>query len=905
MMQQRRARLLGRAIAVLILLPLGWLVMSSSSAAAPVPLHCQVNWKNVNGGSWSTDSDWSTGAPPTAQQNACITGALKAPVVLSGTATAHSLTIGGPFGTAELELNGAALTLGVSSTIAPSGVVVVTGVATKLQLADHGVLTNHGTLTLHYEGLQLEGNLTNAPGGKLYLYGTAGWSKPSGAGTLDLVGPGTFENRGAVWIQQGGGIEAPYGSGSGAVIDNAAGFIANAGNINVGPGATFVENGGEVIGSGTGNYNRVEVSGGTLDLVGEGASTFQLTGASKIEGTVAPDQVLVTFSSPYLATVGSLINEGVIATQYAGSTLTVPSGSTLYNAGTVLAVHANSLNIAGHMVNEDSGTIDVAGGTFGLVGKAVLVNHGTISVTGSGSFVVPEVNTAPATFSNASGSITNEGQFQVVNGTFVEGSGTETGTPVQLGGSAALDLAGAGASSFEFNGGRLEGDIAKHQTVTMIGDVTAPANFTNFGTLTARSVNIELPPGGTLTNRGIFNSPPNTQELVLDGNLVNAPGATINMNGAGGYGGDIYLGREGTSIYNRGTMEMASAFVGLLSPHQGFYNTGTILFGVTGGGWGGFGLHSEIQATGGYGEVILDGIIDPVFSDATEPAAPWPTTTKTITYQMVGGGGGNSGVFNISCAASMGGHWSLSCPNPHRPIAQGGDSGQAILTATSSTTLDPTVTTLVSTEPIAGYGRAFTSHYGQSVTMTSTVTQEHGAHPTGSVTFYDVTGLAEGINVLGTVNLANIGGVAMARLTTRSLAVGGHDIVAFYNGDAHSLPGTSKDYTQQVAPDATSVQLQTGPAPSFGHLATLRAIVGLNLRGPLVPTGDVVFYGQGGGQYLGSVPVTTVRGLTFAVLKTSAILPGADNVVAIYLGDANYVSATSPSVNYVATGPSA
>jgi len=52
------------------------------------------------------------------------------------------------------------------------------------------------------------------------------------------------------------------------------------------------------------------------------------------------------------------------------------------------------------------------------------------------------------------------------------------------------------------------------------------------------------------------------------------------------------------------------------------------------------------------------------------------------------------------------------------------------------------VTTLVSTEPIAGYGRAFTSHYGQSVTLTSTVTQEHGAHPTGSVTFYDVTGLA-------------------------------------------------------------------------------------------------------------------------------------------------------------------
>jgi hypothetical protein len=60
--------------------------------------------------------------------------------------------------------------------------------------------------------------------------------------------------------------------------------------------------------------------------------------------------------------------------------------------------------------------------------------------------------------------------------------------------------------------------------------------------------------------------------------------------------------------------------------------------------------------------------------------------------------------------------------------------------------------------------------------------------------------------------------------TTRSLGVGPHDIVAIYTGDRHSLASTSKDYTQQVAADATSVHPQTGPETPFGTLTTLRAV---------------------------------------------------------------------------------
>jgi hypothetical protein len=813
--------------------------------------------------------------------------------------------LGGASAPAELELDGAMLTLRANSEVLGSGAAVVEGRTSTLVVTAPAVLTNHGALTVAYAGLQLEGDLTNAPDGSVNFLGSQGWEEPGNAGALNLVGASTFKNEGDVWLDESGSIQAPYAGTTGAVIDNAGGTIHNAGNIRVDDGGTFIEGNGDVVGSDTGNYYVVQVDGGALVLAGEGRASFQVAGATKISGTIAPNQVLVTISSQSLATVGSLINEGTIATQYAVATLTVPAGATLYNVGTILAVHGNTLNIAGHVDNEAAGNIDAAGGTFALEGSSSLTNHGTISVTGSGNFDAPEVDTSGSTFDNAGGRIVDDGMFQVVNGTFIEGAGTEAGNPVHLSGNGVLDLRGRGASSFEFDGGRIEGDIAKDQSVSMVGPSTlmAPAKFTNFGTLTARSVNIVLPPGGTFTNEGTLNSPPTTQELVLYGNLVNGPGAVFNMNGAGGYGGNLYLLRPGTAFYNRGTLEMAGAFVDLEGVDQTFDNTGTVVFGVVGGGWGGFGLHSGIQATAGGADIILDGVIDPIFNDGTEPAPPWPSTAKTITYQVMGGSGGSRNVFNVSCDASVGGHWSLSCKEVRRSAAQGGSDGSATLVANSASTLDPTVATLVSSEPIAGYGRAFTSHYGQLVTLTATVRQERGREPTGPVILYDVTGTSEGINVLGQVQLSNVAGVATAKLTTTSLAVGAHDIVAYYPGDSSSLASTSKDYSQQVAADATEVQLRPVPSLPFGHPALLRAVVMANLIGPRMPTGQVVFLAQGGTQYLGTAPLSTVGRVSEAVLFTTGLAPGTSNITAIYVGDTNYVSSTSATVTVVVQPP--
>src|SRR5271170_2114037 len=112
MARQDRFRSLGKVFVALALLSLGWPASVVSAASVPAGPPCAVSWKNAAGGDWSNGRNWSTGAPPTHQQTACITIGLSAPVVLSSAGTARSLTVGGQTGTTELELSGATLALG-------------------------------------------------------------------------------------------------------------------------------------------------------------------------------------------------------------------------------------------------------------------------------------------------------------------------------------------------------------------------------------------------------------------------------------------------------------------------------------------------------------------------------------------------------------------------------------------------------------------------------------------------------------------------------------------------------------------------------------------------------------------------------------------------------------------------
>jgi hypothetical protein len=169
------------------------------------------------------------------------------------------------------------------------------------------------------------------------------------------------------------------------------------------------------------------------------------------------------------------------------------------------------------------------------------------------------------------------------------------------------------------------------------------------------------------------------------------------------------------------------------------------------------------------------------------------------------------------------------------------------------------------------------SLFGQTVTLTASVTPKGPSPPTGAVAFYD------GSASLGTGQMS--GGVAS--LSTSALVVGANSITASYSGDASYGASTSPAVSQvvNVSPSATS--LASSPNPSLsGEAVTFTATVSPSAGG--TPTGKVVF--KNGAATLGTAALAAG-----AANYTTAKLPlGSNSITAVYDGDGNYRGSTSP-----------
>jgi hypothetical protein len=172
------------------------------------------------------------------------------------------------------------------------------------------------------------------------------------------------------------------------------------------------------------------------------------------------------------------------------------------------------------------------------------------------------------------------------------------------------------------------------------------------------------------------------------------------------------------------------------------------------------------------------------------------------------------------------------------------------------------------------------------------VTSSATGTPTGTVTFQD------GASALGPGTLS--GGTAT--FTTSGLGAGAHSITAIYGGDANFAGSTSPILTQTINKTASSASVATSSNnPSIiGTAVTLTASVTSPVTGTL--TGTVTF--QDGASALGT---GTLSGGT-ATFTTSGLTAGTHSITAIYGGDANFASSTSPAlmqtVNKVASSTS-
>ncbi len=172
------------------------------------------------------------------------------------------------------------------------------------------------------------------------------------------------------------------------------------------------------------------------------------------------------------------------------------------------------------------------------------------------------------------------------------------------------------------------------------------------------------------------------------------------------------------------------------------------------------------------------------------------------------------------------------------------------------------------------------SNYGQSVTLTATVTSTSGT-PTGTVIFYD------GSTTLGSATLAS----GSTTLSTSSLPAGSNSITASYQGSSSFAPSTSAALTQVVNGAATTTSLVSSLNPSnSGQSVTFTAAVSSSSG---TPTGTVIFYDSS--TAIGSATLASGS----AAISTSSLAAGSHSITAAYQGSGGFAPSTSAVLTQV------
>src|SRR5467141_854501 len=257
---------------------------------------------------------------------------------------------------------------------------------------------------------------------------------------------------------------------------------------------------------------------------------------------------------------------------------------------------------------------------------------------------------------------------------------------------------------------------------------------------------------------------------------------------------------------------------------------------------------------------------------ATVTSSATGTPTGTVTFQdgatALGTGTLSGGTATFTTSVLGAGAHSITA-------IYGGD---ASFTISTSPILTQTInSTATSSSVVASSNNP--SMIGTAVTLTATVTSPVTGPLTGTVSFQD------GASALGTGTLS--GGTAT--FTTSGLTAGTHSITAIYGGDPNFAGSTSPALMQTVNKAANSTSVASSNNPSiFGTVVTFTATVMSSATG--APTGTVTF--QDGAATLGT---GMLSGGT-ATLSTSALAGGAHSITAVYAGDTNFASSTSPAL---------
>ena len=471
------------------------------------------------------------------------------------------------------------------------------------------------------------------------------------------------------------------------------------------------------------------------------------------------------------------------------------SGLTTIDAG-VLIVTANgamgSDSAAGVVVNP-GGALGLEGGVnytttepISLSGSGPAGNGAIENISGTNVLASAVTLSGPAVIGSDAGALTLGGtistganNFTVVGAgaTNLNGNITSTTGIVTLDGSGAIDV--AGNIDLGSGGGLVDsGSGPAAISGTINGEGVEPAN----------SLTVSGAGALTLSNMDAYSGPTTVSagELVVNGNVLNS---AITVNAGGTLSGDGSVANA--TIESGGFFEPGNSPGVLSATHLSLANGASFLEQL-GGALAGTQYDQTVVPAGGTTE-LNGATLNIAFLDGFQPTVGQQfTLIKNLS-------GGVLGTFSQGESFTSNGYiFGINYA--------GGAGHDVVLTALAQTTTKLSAST--------SDGATNTSLFGQSVTLTATVTAVSGV-PTGAVVFED------GSTVLGTVPLSQ----GSASLNVSTLGVGSHSITASYTG-AGGWVNSADSLTQTVNQDSTSTNIAlSSKTPVLGQSVIFTATV--------------------------------------------------------------------------------
>ncbi len=270
---------------------------------------------------------------------------------------------------------------------------------------------------------------------------------------------------------------------------------------------------------------------------------------------------------------------------------------------------------------------------------------------------------------------------------------------------------------------------------------------------------------------------------------------------------------------------------------------------------------------------------------AVAPAAG--TRTGTVAFQDGGVVIASCGAKAVAVAGTATCAVAYAGPGTHTITAI--YSGDANFAASTASALAQTVD--LGATSVALSSSANPSSTGANVTLTANVTPTAPASGTrtGFVDFQ-----VGGVNVTGcSAQVVPVSGKATC--VTNALAIGANTITAIYGGDANFAASTSLPFTQTVNQGATTTKVVSSLNPSStGVTVTFTATVTAVAPAAGTRTGTVAF--EDGGVAIAGCSAQIVGGAGTATCATNALAAAAHTITAVYSGDGNFTTSTSPAL---------